>query len=363
MSSSPKNSIRYSQCWEDSELVLKALNIQPSDVIFSIASGGENVFALLSKTNNNVHVIDYNQLQIYVTKLKLIALQNLEFEEYLEFIGLKKCKNRVEIFSKLSVLIADDCKNYFVENIDLIKKGIIIGGKFDKYLRIFKKTILPLFVSNRKLKKAVNSDDKNFRHKTYQKLWNNWRWRMLGEVFFGKSVMQKMGRHKVMFQYNEKPKTGKIYLDRAEEFIKNGAIHENPYFDFILTGKYSKNLHFYLKSDIYNSLKQKNNIKFYNSDVLSFFKTLPDNSIHKFNLSDVFEAMNETETEMVFNEIIRVSTNNARIIFWNNLVLRDVPDNLKTNFVRDFELEKNLTPTEKVFFYERFYIYEIIANN
>lgn len=359
MSFNPESIIRYSQCWEDSEIVLQALDIQFDDVVFSIASGGENVFAMMSKTENDVFVIDYNPSQIFLVDLKFIAIKNLDFNKYLEFIGIKKCKNRVHIFNQLTPLLNQKSKLYFQNNIKLIKKGIIHVGKFDKYLQIFSKKVLPFLISPFAIKKAINTDNREYQHKIYQKIWNNWRWRLIGKVFFGKSVMQKMGRHKVMFKYNDKKSTGSIYLDRAEEFLKNGSTHKNHYLDYILSGNFSENLHYYLQKTIFESLKNKQKIKFTNTDILSFLKSMPDNSINKYNLSDVFESMNNDETEAVFKEILRTASNNARIIFWNNLVERDVPTNLKSNFKQDIDLQNKLASLEKVFFYNRFFIYKI----
>lgn len=359
LSSKSTNSIRYSQCWEDTELMLKALNIKQDDVVFSIASGGENVFALMTQTDNFVHAIDYNLSQIYIIKLKLAALKRLSFDDYIEFIGIKKSNIRIEIFIEISYDFSDDSKDFFLDNLEIIKKGIIHVGKLDKYLRIFSKYILPFFVSKSKIKKAVNSSNNEFRYKIFQKVWNNWRYRLLGEVFFGQKVMQKTGRHEVMFKYNDEKKTGAVYLDRAKKFLSKGAIHQNPYMDYILSGNYHNNLHFYLQKQNFDKLKRKNNVEFHHSDILSYFKSMPDDCFDKFNLSDVFESMNVEETNVIFEEILRVSKPNARLIFWNNLVIRDVPENLKLNFVQDIELEEKLKPSDKVFFYERFYIYKI----
>jgi S-adenosylmethionine-diacylglycerol 3-amino-3-carboxypropyl transferase len=40
--------IRYGQCWEDADILLTALDIQPGDVCLSIASAGDNTLALLT---------------------------------------------------------------------------------------------------------------------------------------------------------------------------------------------------------------------------------------------------------------------------------------------------------------------------
>ena len=40
--------IRYAQCWEDADVLLDALDVQPGDTCLSIASAGDNSLALLS---------------------------------------------------------------------------------------------------------------------------------------------------------------------------------------------------------------------------------------------------------------------------------------------------------------------------
>ena len=89
-------------------------------------------------------------------------------------------------------------------------------------------------------------------------------------------------------------------------------------------------------------------------------KKIKDNSFNKFNLSDVFEAMSKNDSNIVFQEILRTGKNNSRIIFWNNLIKRDIPPNLQSNFIRDKEKEKELSVFEKFKYYEKFYIYKLI---
>ena len=41
--------VRYAQCWEDADILVEALDVQPDDVVLSIASAGDNALALLSR--------------------------------------------------------------------------------------------------------------------------------------------------------------------------------------------------------------------------------------------------------------------------------------------------------------------------
>ena len=56
--------IRYSQCWEDTEVLLKALDIKDGDICLSIASAGDNSFGLLTQNPKKVVALDLNAVQL-----------------------------------------------------------------------------------------------------------------------------------------------------------------------------------------------------------------------------------------------------------------------------------------------------------
>src|SRR5258707_2351719 len=57
------STIRYAQCWEDAEILLEALDIQPGDTCLSIASAGDNTLALLTRAPGRVIALDLSQSQ------------------------------------------------------------------------------------------------------------------------------------------------------------------------------------------------------------------------------------------------------------------------------------------------------------
>ena len=71
--------IRYSQVWEDAEILIDALEINNTDNILSIASAGENAISMLIKNPNKVYAIDLNIDQIACTELKKIAYKYLNY--------------------------------------------------------------------------------------------------------------------------------------------------------------------------------------------------------------------------------------------------------------------------------------------
>jgi len=59
----------YAQCWEDADVLLEALDIQPGHVCLSIASGGDNTLAMLSCGPARVIAMDRNPAQIACLEL------------------------------------------------------------------------------------------------------------------------------------------------------------------------------------------------------------------------------------------------------------------------------------------------------
>ena len=56
LSTSP--GIQYAQCWEDPRTLLQGLNITEEDDVLSIASAGDNTFAILLENPRSVVAVD-----------------------------------------------------------------------------------------------------------------------------------------------------------------------------------------------------------------------------------------------------------------------------------------------------------------
>lgn len=136
--------LRYSNCWEDADLLLEMLDIQPNDVVLSIGSGGDNSFSLLSKSPKTVVAIDPNPLQLHLIRLKAAAFQTFDYQSFLAFLGFKDANNRLELFTKICQNLPKDTAQFWEENVKQIEEGVIFAGKFDRYLRFFAQRIVPL---------------------------------------------------------------------------------------------------------------------------------------------------------------------------------------------------------------------------
>ena len=180
------------------------------------------------------------------------------------------------------------------------------------------------------------------------------------KIFFSRFVMSRSGRSQEMFAHSQALPAAKLFFSRTEQALMHGTVSNNFYLSYVLLGKNSKLLPYYLQEEVFGRVKAYQNLNVVHCDILSFLKTIPNGSIDKFNLSDIFEPISIESTNTIFDEIYRTAKPSARIIFWNNLVGRDVPVEMKHCFERDIVTENELRKSDKIFFYEKFLIYTVV---
>src|SRR5687768_3813362 len=94
------STIRYAQCWEDADILLEALDVQPGDVCVSIASAGDNSIALLARAPKRVVALDLNPAQLACVALRVAAYKELSHPELLELVGSTPSKRRDELYRR-----------------------------------------------------------------------------------------------------------------------------------------------------------------------------------------------------------------------------------------------------------------------
>ncbi|MEI7596738.1 MAG: DUF3419 family protein [Bacteroidota bacterium] len=348
------NFIRYSNCWEDADLLLEGLKPEKGSRILSIGSAGDNSLSLLTCNPSEVIAVDVNQIQLYLIELKKQAFINLSYSEMLEFLGFYESNMRFEYFKKIQPFLSIDCNKYWVKNIDIIEQGVIHTGKFEHYFELFRKKILPLIHTKKRTTALLKEKTANEQLEFYHKTWNTFRWKMLFKVFFSKFVMGKFGRDPEFF--NEvKVEVSKFIFSKAEAHLSRIDSTKNEYLHYIFTGSFDKKLPHYARQENFELIKR-------NASKLRIEKGYAENYITKenpidyINFSNIFEYMNSTDFKNTSQKIIENIPPNCRIAYWNLMVPRKLSDYFSSQiqYLEDFSNE--LTEHDKGFFYKQFII-------
>lgn len=354
------SAINYSQCWEDTNLLKQALKITNEDVVLSVTSGGDNTLALLMQKPKTVFFIDINPVQGYVAELKLQATKILNYEQYLDFLGVNESRTRIKYYNQISTLLSSSAHSWFLANMNVIENGVIHSGKFEKYLNSFRRYLLPLVHSQQIIKQFVNHSNLNNQINFYKVVWNTWRWKFFFTVATNSSLLRNYARQ--AGSISKGATKNESYYKRMERLVYRTNLKTNFYLQYALTGKYGESLPDYLVKENYAKLQEcgTDRYKIEHKDLLSFLKKTSHSSLTKYNLSDTFEFLSTEEAVRIWREIVRTAKNGAKVVYWCNQIEHVPPYELAQQVVRSADLENELTKQDRLYFYQSFHIYTII---
>jgi len=348
--------IRYSQVWEDADLLIEALDIKENDIALSIASAGDNAFALLAQNPAKVYAVDLSFAQIACCQLRKSMYRQLSHKEHLVFGGVISSDiDRVAVFNKLE--LSPEVRKYWENNAELIKKGFMAQGKFERYFKLFRKKVLPLVHTRREVAMLLTQKSDEERKIYYENVWNNLRWKMIFRIFFSRFVMGRFGRDKEFFKYVEGSVANKI-LSRSRHALSILDTSQNPYLHYILNGEYSTVLPYSLREENYDIIRNNLDKIEFSKVSIEQFATEFDGEINAFNLSDIFEYMTQDGMDTLYEAMLKKAAGGARFAYWNMLAPRKCSTTLCEIYGVESDEKQNeqFLLKDKAFFYSKFYL-------
>src|SRR5947207_7134688 len=131
--------IRYAQCWEDADILLDGLDIQPGDVCLSIASAGDNSLALLARRPARVVALDLSPAQLACVELRVAAYRELSHPELLELIGSSPSQQRETLYRRCRSQLSAGAREFWDCHAADLAQGIGNAGKFEHYFALFRR--------------------------------------------------------------------------------------------------------------------------------------------------------------------------------------------------------------------------------
>jgi len=352
--------VRYANVWEDAEVLCAALAPAPGKRLLSIASAGDNAFALLA-AGAEVVAADLSPAQLALVELKRAAIRRLGHPELLAFLGIRRSEeDRRSIYEQLERDLPGQVRDFWRERLDQIAEGVAHHGKLEGYFRLFRERVLPLVHRRATVRALLEEKDEASRQAFYRRIWNNLRWRLLFRVFFSRFVMGRLGRDPELFRYVEGSVAERI-LQRTEYALTVLPPHANPYMEYILTGNFKRSLPPYLRPEVYPCLRR-------NLDQLILFEGPIDDAARAhqgdgfdgFNLSDIFEYLDPEASSAIYERLLATARPGARFAYWNMLVPRRLGAALPCR-VRPLDDEAAaLFARDLAFFYSAFILEEVV---
>ena len=351
--------VRYAQVWEDADVLLAGLEIQPGDVCLSIASAGDNALAMLTRDPARVFAIDLSQAQLACLELRVAAYRELKHEELLALIGSRPSSNRSELYARCRSQLSAAARDFWDAHSAAITAGIGGAGKFERYFALFRHRVLPLVHRRRTVERLLAGGSLQVRRDFYRRHWDSWRWRLIFRLFFSRFVMGRMGRDPSFFSYVE-GSVGERILERAKYALTELDPAENPYLHWILTGQHGSALPVALRAESFEPIRDRlDRLEWRQESVEDFSQRQGPKSVDRFNLSDIFEYMSTDNYHQLLEQLAGCGRRGGRLAYWNMLVPRARPESMADRLRPLTSQMQTLHGKDKAFFYSRFVVEEI----
>jgi len=353
------SSIRYAQCWEDADILLKALNIAAGSSCLSIASAGDNTLALLSQEPRELVALDINPTQLACLALRVAAYKTLNHTELLGFIGSRPCNNRKTLYQRCRRELSTSEQVFWDGRAKDIDRGLGSIGRFEAYFEMFRRRLLPLIHSPDTISNLITARTAAERQHFYSRKWDNWRWQLLFRLFFSRFIMGRTGRDPELFRYVEGSVSSRI-LARTRHALTVQDPSSNPYLCWILYGRHHEALPFALRAENFDIIRDNlNRLHWHCTSVEDYLAANSHKRFDAFNLSDIFEYTSSTDYANLLKVLIKASRPKARLVYWNMLAKRSRPRQLADRLSPLESLAARLHSQDKAFFYSRFVIEEV----
>jgi S-adenosylmethionine-diacylglycerol 3-amino-3-carboxypropyl transferase len=348
------STIRYGQVWEDADVLLAGLDVQPGDTCVSIASAGDNTLALLTRQPSRVIALDLSPAQLACLELRVAAYRELTHPQLLELIGSRLSVRRRELYTRCRRALSAVTRAFWDCRLDAIELGIGSVGRFESYFALFRERILPLIHGRATVDALLETRSAGARRQFHDQQWDTWRWRTLFRAFFSRAVMGRLGRDPEFFRYADRDVAAAI-LDRTTYALRELDPSTNPYLHWILTGRHGASLPYALREEHFDSIRANlDRLEWRCLSIEQFLERSDVGSVDRFNLSDLFEYVSIDHYHRTLTSILRCGRRGGRLAYWNMLVPRRRPESLAERLQSLDEVAEALHRSDRAFFYSAF---------
>lgn len=283
--------------------------------ILCIAGSGARVAPLMANEPELIDVLDVSQFQLEFTKIRITAIQTLDFEDYLGLWGYKKipADKRKKLFSQLKL---DSITQSFWQKLEgsWSENGWLTLGDWENSLRIlgtsfckyFRKDMTPLFQA-KTLKEQAD---------VFRKYWPSIRLQVYFHMVANKTMLNKLlYRGKLLTPGFVLEKNCSNFLYKTiERLFQTTVARENFLLQWIFLGEvlYPENSLPETTFETFMQIKKSSTVVNYiKGDALHYLSNASNYDAYSF--SDIVSYMTPDAPEQILKEISKSGSNQIAV--------------------------------------------------
>ena len=318
----------YNQIWEDPDVDMEALELEPHHRMITIASAGCNILNYLAADPARIIAVDLNSNHVALTRLKLAALRDLPtYDDFFRFFGEANTKANSKAYDNfLSERLDPITRRYWEKHIPLH------GRRINMFARnLYRYALLGRFIGllhvvarlhGKKLGVLLDArtpaEQRTMFDRTIAPLFDYKSIR-----FLSKSPISLYALGIPPAQYEELVAAGdpaQILRQRVERLACDFPFQQN-YFAWQAFGRgydveNREAVPAYLREDVYNVIRTRTDrVEVHHASLIDFLKSQAPGSLDRFVLLDAQDWMTPDVITQLWEQIDRTAAKDARVIF------------------------------------------------
>lgn len=368
----------YAQIWEDPEIDLEALALEPRHELITIASGGCNVMSYLIADPARITAVDLNRAHIALIKLKLTAARRLpDWETFHRFFAQADSRANPRIYDRyLRDTLDPETKRYWERRDPFGRRRIKFFAR-----NVYRYGLLGTFIgAGHGLARFLGSDPRRLleartldeqREIFDKELAPLFEKRLVRWLAAQPVSLYGLGIPPAQFRALKESGGGdirRVLRERLERLACDFEIEDN-YFAWQAFGRrYGEGkdapLPPYLREENFAKIRERaDRVDVRHVNFITHLKSLPGQSLDRYVLLDAQDWMNDATLTELWREVTRTARPGARVIFRTaaeeSLLPGRVPDDILARWHYDAEKCRDFTRRDRSSIYGGFHLYEL----
>jgi len=305
--------------WEDADVLVAALGVQPGDRCLSVASGGDNTLSLLVADAAEVVAVAPSASDRAMLELKVAAFETLNHWALLELLGLRESRRRRYLYRHVREALSPTSRSYWDERSDAVDAGLANTGCIERKLSFARRYLLPLFVgpgaAHRLRSEAANVDGDG---RAFVGGWAGWRWRA-----FARRLLQRLASdlgHPTEISLPEEVLSRfEVTLSRRiGRALSLGGLEADPYLSWIFFGQFRDALPHALRAEHFDAIRGRlDRLRIVQADPAEVLDDAGPMGFDRLDLSSVCSWMQWARRSTVLSRVDQSVRRGGRAVMWS----------------------------------------------
>lgn len=314
--------LNYTLANEDTQIEYSLLpeNVQR---VFSIAGSGARCLPLMAKNPQHLDVIDMSISQLYLCELRLAAMKNLTYEEYLFLLGYRgglqggtpTGDDRESLYRKLS--LSPQAQEYWDQRKEGWKpRGFILLGRWESHFQklgyLFREILQCDF------SKVFEAQTLQEQIELYEKHWPKVRWNSFIRVAASEYVFNKF-LYKGHFSGKAEHRTeqrspSQFIMEEFDRIFRTQLVRKNYFMQVLFLGRlaYEEGLPFEAHHQVVESIKRSpTEVRYLNGNLLEH---LPRHAYDFISLSDTISYLDASDANKILQKLAPETRSGSQMV-------------------------------------------------